>query len=129
MTIEKDIKEIEQEITAIKVAQKTQNDSYSFYRYKSANLYQDDTYKTINLKFIPDKTDNQETICIFEACNGTGVQYDATPSTNPDDPLSAWTVMSTLPSSVGGVSLPSWCKFFYVYCITNKQGRLQVTIS
>ena len=124
MTIEDEIRKIENEILSIKAVQKTQNDSYTFYRYKSANLYQDNTYKTVNMKFIPEKTDTQETICIFEACNGTGIQYDATPNTNPSDPLSAWTVMST-PAG----TLPSWCKFFYVYCISNKKGRLEVTVS
>ena len=80
--------------------------------------------KEASQKFIPEKTDTQETICVFEACDGTGIQYDVTPNTSPSDPLSAWTVMST-PAG----TLPQWCKFFYVYCISNKKGRLEVTVS
>lgn len=116
------ISQLEQEVTALKVIQNTQNDSYTFYAYQSENMY-GQTWETLSIEFIPINNKVSNTICKFYACNGQAVQYIEYVYQNPTNPL-----MATYDLSSDWISgLPDWTKFFYVTCYSNCEGILRIT--
>ena len=117
------ITDIKTEIQSIKTTQRTQNDSFQFYRYRTDNLYLDSGSKQYKITFCPFKDTPNKVLCRFEKLN------DSSPAAiasylyvSIPNPLQAeFTV-----NGMGGYNLPAIQKRAYVTCISNCKGYLRV---
>lgn len=119
-TIEKRIKNIQEEIQNIKTRQETQADSYLFYKYVSDNLYPSvsEGHHIIKARFIPYGNATEGILCkFFSMCNNL-LFWQAQDMLNPlEYYLSA--TFSTSPGIPNDV---------YISCVTSMPGQLEITI-
>lgn len=117
------ITDIKTEIQSIKTTQKTQNDSFQFYRYRTDNLYLDSGSKQYKITFCPFKDAPDKVLCRFEKLNDSSpaaiASYLYVSVPNPSEALFTVTGM-------GSYNLPAIQRRAYVTCITNCKGYLSV---
>jgi len=106
-------------ITAIKTIQRTQADSYKFYKYRTEDLYNDST-RVVEVIFHPLK-ENEQVICDWQFADlrGESSFYWAV---SVDNPLQC--TFAVIPN----VPAEAWKKHCYITCISNCEGFLQTII-
>jgi len=122
-TITERVVAAQSEIQGIKAEQKTQNDSFQFYRYRTDNLYFDSGYKVWRITFCPLVDTPEKVLCQFRKLNDTSPAADASNLTvKISNPLEA----RFTEIGMGDYNLPSAQRRVYVTCITNCKGYLKV---
>ena len=114
----KEITRIGSEIQAFKTKQRTQADSYQFYRYTTGNIYQDGKIATVT--FHPE-VENVVVLCKFQMADYANLQNLS--RVDPSNPLRCYIRMGWS-SSTGHIKDET-----YLTCLTNVKGWLEVNIN
>ena len=116
------LSKIESQIKAIKVNQKTQNDSFSLHTYSSGNLaFSGTEYRDYTIRFIPTNTNADEVICQFFSTDMGATQYRPFCAVDAANPLICRF------KAMGYGSMPAWRRNVYILCIANCEGELVVS--
>ena len=119
-SIENRVIKCREEINSIKTSQKTQADSYTFYKYRTTDLYtsSDVTYKLV---FHPLKADTLQVVCTFQYADLRGERAGTDFRVSFTNPLEC----SIHLLAQSGDYYQDWERHVYVTCTSNVEGYLQ----